>query len=98
VWTLQRANKPPPRLQTSFVYAKPSLTHMVRGRAGCSGAAAGGRGDSTAAGRLAGHGAWPSRLSALSPIPHPVPAAPLQALLALLQAGKLTYVCSQNVE
>jgi mono-ADP-ribosyltransferase sirtuin 6 len=31
VWTLQRAGKPPPRLQTSFVYAKPSLTHMVRG-------------------------------------------------------------------
>ncbi|KIY99709.1 mono-ADP-ribosyltransferase sirtuin 6 [Monoraphidium neglectum] len=48
VWTLQRAGKPPPRLQTSFVYAKPSLTHM--------------------------------------------------ALVALMQAGKLTYICSQNVD
>jgi hypothetical protein len=35
VWTLQRANKPLPRLQTSFLYAKPSLTHMV----GCVAAA-----------------------------------------------------------
>lgn len=29
VWTLQRAGRPPPRLGVSFVYAKPSLTHMV---------------------------------------------------------------------
>lgn len=29
IWTLQRDGQPLPRLQTSFVYAKPSLTHMV---------------------------------------------------------------------
>ncbi|KAI8466807.1 MAG: hypothetical protein J3K34DRAFT_524218 [Monoraphidium minutum] len=48
VWTLQRAGKPLPRLQTSFGYAKPSLTHM--------------------------------------------------ALVGLMRTGKLTYVCSQNVD
>ncbi len=30
VWTCQRAGKPAPKLHTSFVYAKPSLTHQVR--------------------------------------------------------------------
>ena len=29
VWTCQRALRPPPRLSTSFVSAKPSLTHQV---------------------------------------------------------------------
>lgn len=29
VWTLERAGKPPPRLETSFMFAKPSLTHQV---------------------------------------------------------------------
>lgn len=29
VWTLQRAGRPLPRLQTSFAYAQPSFTHMV---------------------------------------------------------------------
>jgi hypothetical protein len=48
VWTLQRKGLPLPKLQTSFVYAKPSLTH--------------------------------------------------QALLGLLQSGKLQYICSQNVD
>eukprot|EP00877_Chromochloris_zofingiensis_P004606 jgi/Chrzof1/14146/Cz08g26220.t1 len=48
VWTLQKAGKELPILQTSFTYAKPSLTH--------------------------------------------------QALLALEQNGKLTYICSQNVD
>lgn len=45
---LQRKGLPPPKLQTSFLYAKPSLTH--------------------------------------------------QALLGLLQSGKLDYICSQNVD
>lgn len=44
----QRKGLPPPRLQTSFLYAKPSLTH--------------------------------------------------QALLGLMQSGKLDYICSQNVD
>eukprot|EP00775_Hariotina_reticulata_P004906 gene4906-5150_t len=48
VWTLQRKGLPLPKLHTSFVYAKPSLTH--------------------------------------------------QALLGLLQSGKLQYICSQNVD
>ena len=30
VWTCQRAQRPPPRLSTSFVAAKPSLTHQAR--------------------------------------------------------------------
>ncbi|KAF6263087.1 SIR2-family protein HDAC1 [Scenedesmus sp. NREL 46B-D3] len=48
VWTLQRKGLPLPKLHTSFVYAKPSLTH--------------------------------------------------QALLGLMQSGKLQYICSQNVD
>lgn len=48
VWTAQRAGRPLPQLGTSFVYAKPSLTHM--------------------------------------------------ALRGLVDAGKLSYVCSQNVD
>jgi mono-ADP-ribosyltransferase sirtuin 6 len=38
VWTCQRAGKPPPKLHTSFVYARPSLTHQVRKGGGCGGA------------------------------------------------------------
>ena len=29
VWTCQRAQRPPPSLSTSFVAAKPSLTHQA---------------------------------------------------------------------
>jgi NAD-dependent SIR2 family protein deacetylase len=87
VWTLQRAGRSPPRLHTSFVFAKPSLTHMVRFacwfRSVVFGLCI------TAAAVWAFEAPLPTNL-----VSHTSP----QALVALMRAGKLTYICSQNVE
>lgn len=127
VWTLQRAGRPLPRLQTSFAYAQPSFTHMVGRTMGLGEEG----GESAAASHGMGWDGAPNaplsrpsarsvcqpeqqllRMDAGAPVfllklfrPSAVSTRRLsasllhqQALLALLRAGKVTYICSQNVE
>ena len=85
IWTLKRQKKPIPQVSTPFALFKPSFTHQA-----------------SRAGRVnnSEHPSYPTLSTLHRPRPHwPPPISPvLQAIVGLLQAGKASYVCSQNVD
>ena len=108
IWTLQRAGQPLPRPKVSFTHAKPSLTHQVQPHAGrwlplCSRCAIDCMGGRTAHLQPAATSQSLHLLAVLKCLAASPPAPPRyyrspQVLVALMQAGKLDYLVSQNVD